>query len=268
MVIAEEKIIERRIRERMPLKTNLIIKSYTNDQEISNATIVNISVGGMHFFIPVDYPKLQLHEICTFIFDLPQLGKSCVLGEIHYCLGLKDPQQQNALHYRAKFINLSMQTWHHIKNFCRTETETSSEPSRQYLPEAQRSSPKLTPMNETLTTKTLALINAEVRLENGSILQGKVKDIDFEGIKLQLSEPISVDMNLNVNVTFAELPFTARGVCDWCDQIGPEMNSYIANISFSQIEQEQFEHLKSLMMKLAAYMADWILKSHDNLANH
>jgi len=112
----------------------------------------------------------------------------------------------------------------------------------------------------------LALITSQIQLENGPTIQGKVKDIDFEGIELLLTEPIPVNMNLCVNVSFAELQFEANGICNWCEPSGQEIYSFLANIHFNHIEQEQFDHLKSLMMKLATYMADWILKSHESLA--
>ena len=228
--------------------------------------IVNLSTGGMQFFVPAEYPKLRIHEVCTFIFNLPPQTKCFVLGEIRYYRDFIDAGKQQVIHYGVKFIKLPVQTWNLIKCCCQNETE---------IPEEQgRHSPLQGPMkildttDETLITKTLALITAQIRLENGAILHVQVRDINFGGIRLQLLEPIPVNARLSVDVTFAKSPFTADGICNWCGYSDQKMTSFTINVSFQDIAQDQFENLKSLMMLLSSHMAGSISRFCDNLLKH
>jgi c-di-GMP-binding flagellar brake protein YcgR len=259
MIISKKPGTENRLSKRIRQKINLTVKSYTTGQEIGAATIVDISAGGMQFCVPADYPKLQIQEICGFIFDLPRLDKTNVLGEIRYYRDFIDPDQHHVVHYGVKFVYLSKTTWYHIHHCCcQNETETPVE----RIPEIPNTPENTTSTAQTLTSKILALVKAQIRLENGSTLNGKIKDINYGGIQVRLSNPIPVNIHLNVHISFENLSFTADGICNQCDDTNRELNLFLANISFHDIQQEGFEILKTLMMKLATHMADSILKSY------
>lgn len=255
IIIFKEKVIERRLSKRISQKLHLTIRSHSSNREIQNATIENISIGGMQFSVPADNDKLQIHDTCSFIFDIPQLGKSYILGEIRYCRDFVDADQHLVIHYGVKFIKLSMKIWHHIKH-C-NEDELPGE----YISKEPEITPKTSPVEDTLTTRTFELITVQIRLENGSELIGIVRDINYGGLNLQFSEAIPLNSVLHIRISFLDHTVTANGNCTWCEDISDNRNLFLANISFTDITQEQFDNLQSLMMKLAAHMADLIHKS-------
>jgi hypothetical protein len=211
----------------------------------------------MQFSVPADNIELQIGDICSFIFDIPLLGKSYILGEIRYCRDFIDANQQPVIHYGVKFIKLSLKTWHHIKGYCQDE-EDSPEKLTPKEPEAVSKTP---PADVTLITRTFELIQVQIRPENGPELTGTVRDINYGGIKLQSSQPLPLHNNLSIRIAFLEHTVTANGSCIGCEDISGNQNSFLANICFTDIQNTQFDNLQSLMMKLASYMADLIQKS-------
>jgi hypothetical protein len=211
----------------------------------------------MQFSVPADSPKLQIHETCSFIFDIPHLGKSYVLGEIRYCRDFIDNSQQPVIHYGVKFIKLSMKIWQHIKH---------SSPDEEKLPgDSIENKPeitvRITPSDETLTTRTFELIQVQIRPENSPELIGIVRDINYGGLKLQIPQSLPLHSKLFIRLTFGDYIVIANGNCSWCEEITENHGIFLANISFTEIVQPQFDNLQALMMKLAAYMADQIQKS-------
>jgi c-di-GMP-binding flagellar brake protein YcgR len=257
IISTKEKVIERRLSQRISQQLMLTIRPHAGGPEIQNAAIENISIGGMQFSVPADTAKLKIYDTCSFIFDLPQFGKCYILGEIRYCRVFSDPSQRPAIHYGVKFIKLSMKIWHHILRCCQNETNP---PGKRAVQEPEILS-KASMDDETLTARTFELIKVQIQLEKGGELNGTVKDINYGGLKLLLSEAMPVNTNLFMRISFMEHTVTANGNCNWSDRIGDEGNLFLANISFTDIQQQQFDNLQALMMKLAAHMADSIRKS-------
>lgn len=254
--ISKEKIIERRLSQRISQQLQLTIRSHASSLEIQDATIENISIGGMQISIPVDHAKLQIHDTCSFIFDIPPLGKSYVLGEILYRRDSDGANPPLLIHYGVKFIKLPMKIWHHIKQCCQDETELSA-----ITITAAGDTPTNIPAVDSLTTRTFGLIQVGILLENGTEPKAVVRDINYGGIKLQLSQTIQQNTNLSIHISFLEQTVTATGICNGCQEISANPNLFLANIGFTEINQPQFDNLQSLMMKLASHMADQIHKS-------
>lgn len=211
----------------------------------------------MQFSVPADNAGLQIHDICSFIFDIPLLGKSYILGEIRYCRDFIDANQQPVTHYGVKFIKLSMKTWHHIKGYCQDEED----PPEKLISQEPETILKTPPSDETLVARTFELIQVQIQPENGPELTGIVKDINYGGIKLLFPQAVPLHTNLFIQITFLEHTVSASGCCSWWEDISGNQNAFLANICFTDIQNTQFDNLQSLMMKLAAYMADSIHKS-------
>lgn len=254
--ISKEQIIERRLSQRISRKLQLTIRSHTYNREIQNAIIENISIGGMQISIPADNAQLQIHDTCSFIFDIPPLGKSYVLGEILYRRESDGTSQPLLIQYGVKFIKLPMKIWNHIKQCCKDETESSTKKNT-----VQEETLRSLPAEDSLTTKTLGLIHAVIRYENSPELEGIVRDINYGGIKLQFLQTIPQNTNLFIRISFFEQTVTAIGICNGCQEISGNPKGFLANIGFTEINQPQYDNLQTLMMKLAAHMADQIHKS-------
>lgn len=260
MAISSEKPIERRLSRRILQKITLSIKCHATGREIHDATIVNISIGGMQFFIQDTVSKLHIGEVCSFVFDLPVLGETNVLGEIRYYRDFTDPESGHVVHYGVKFIHISKKTWNLINKYCQNDNEFGEN----HFPDHQARTIKTTSGSESLTAKTMALIKAQVRLDAGSVFKGKVLDINFGGIQLQLLEPIPVNVHLDVHVAFEDQSFTTDGLCNCCSNTDSNSHNkpgpFLVNIGFYSIAPQQFENLQSLMFHLANHIADSIDK--------
>ena len=254
--ISKEKIIERRLSQRISQQLQLTIRSHANSLEIHHATIENISIGGMQISIPADSAKLQIHDTCSFIFDIPPLGKSYVLGEILYQRDWTGANQPPVIHYGVKFIKLPMKIWHHIKQCCRDEAELPMKKTA-VAEEIQQA----VPAKDSLTTQTFGLIQVEIRPENSPEIKATVRDINYAGMKLQLSQAILPNIHLFIKISFLEQVVTVTGICTGSLEISENPGSSLVNICFTELNQMQFDTLQSLMMKLAAHMADSINKS-------
>jgi hypothetical protein len=218
------------------------------------ATANNISAGGILLSLPQNSRKLISGETIDFIFPLPNLGQTLVKGEICYIRSGLDPQRNPACLYGIKFIDLAVETWNYIFDYC--QTKTAEAPWEAPPPVEQ-----LGPFNVNLISEnqrqnyvmppSFAVV---LHLEDGRSLQGPVKDVGFSGLRIRLGEFLPPQLHVTVNLKFEGIQVRLNGKCVWSMPVGRDSQDHITGIGFENVNPEQFGLVRELIFKLAGTM--------------
>jgi hypothetical protein len=230
-------IINRRIANRALFEADFMIKfvSPNNNKELVLANAVNISAGGMRFSIRKDTLLLNIGDKIDFIFQLPDSGDISVASEIRYRT-IQDANPE--VHYGVKFLNISLEDWNSIVNYCKNNSAALNSDS---IISTNDAPPEL-PASSDIDT-----IGASVMFEDGTTFPVKVEDISFGGARINTDRLISVNTPVLLKIEDLNPKFEIKGYCIWS---APEKNNdtaFMAGIFFYQFDPEQFEQLRSLI---------------------
>lgn len=124
--------IGRRVAQRVPFEAEMTLHFEIDGKEPVEATASNISSGGMQFLLPKGKMQIPPEEQVELIFDLPKLGETVIKGEVCYFSNAFDQNRQPISCYGVKFIDLSLDTWNSINEYCQSklvdETPTKDQP--------------------------------------------------------------------------------------------------------------------------------------------
>jgi hypothetical protein len=118
-------IVEHRISPRASFKTELIISFSDEAKNEVIAESVDISAGGIQFWVPFDKNFFKEGDCIKLLFNLPIYGKTNVDAIIRYSRPGVDPDHSRIVYYGAKFVDLAMETWNAIIDFSRATIEST-----------------------------------------------------------------------------------------------------------------------------------------------
>jgi hypothetical protein len=229
-------IINRRIANRASFEADFMIKFVNSDDAVLMlATATNISAGGMRFSILKDTLLLDIGDKIEFIFQLPDSGNIPVSSEIRY----RDIQDDDPeVHYGVKFLDISLENWNNIINYCRSNPADSN-------PDSFRVAADIAPQQLSASDGSKTMVS--IGLADGTIFPGKIEDISFGGARINSNHFIPVNCQVSLNIEDRNTPVAIKGYCIWS---APERDAnpvYLAGIFFPHLDEVQFDKLRALI---------------------
>lgn len=234
-------LVERRVARRVPFHYEIDIHLQKDDlsQVVANAT--DISAGGIQFSIPWGTEILKEGDVVELHFDLPIIGKTIIHAEIRHLRFGIDTDQKRYVFYGAKFIDLNLETWNYVLDFCQVQTE----------PDEGTPKPEVHHEIERKDIRIPTTLMAKLQLPEGKSVYGLVEDISFGGVRLRIPIPIGVDTPVELQLLMKDMHLTINGLCVWSSEFNSEGRDYCAGIFFNRLDPEKFALLRNLIFKLA-----------------
>lgn len=227
--------IERRVSQRVQFSVEIGVRLQQDTAEPIIAKTTDISAGGIQFSIPWGLSSFSECDKLELIFYLPETGGTIINAEIrHQHFGI-DGGQNRLNFYGAKFIDLNLETWNSILNYCMAKSHSTSAPPNHILPE-----PKGLPITASLTAK--------VQLADGRAGYGLVEDISFGGVRLRVPMEIPVNSAIEVMLLTKDNQFKIDGSCVWTSE---GKQDFISGIFFNRLDPEKFNQVRRLIFELA-----------------
>ena len=230
-------IVDHRISPRAPFKTEIVIDFIDEKAKSVTAKTVDISAGGIQFWVPLEKNCFTDGDHIKLLFDLPFYGKTNVQAEIKHSRYGIDIDQTRIIYFGAKFLSITMEIWNAIMDYSRTTIESTPEIANTY--HHQRNDIRIK-----------AGVTSKLYLEENQPHICQIEDISFGGAKLRL--PISVQANTPIKLVILdpEQPFSLEGICVWGEASENEQDFFIG-IFFNQLDNEKYDQLRSYIFKLA-----------------
>jgi c-di-GMP-binding flagellar brake protein YcgR len=230
-------IINRRIANRASFEADFMIKFVNPDGAVLVlATAMNISAGGMRFSILKNTLLLNIGDKIEFIFQLPDSGNIPVSSEIRY-RDIRDDDPE--VHYGVKFLNISLDNWNNIINYCRSNPSDSN--ANPFGPVADRAPQQLSASDDSKITASIILE------EDGTTFSGKIEDISFGGARINTRHFIPVNCPVSLNIEDRNTSVAVKGYCIWSAPERSDVQVYLAGIFFPHLDEEQFDKLRTLI---------------------
>lgn len=230
-------IIEHRVSPRAPFKTEMIIELSNGNTQSVTARTVDISAGGIQFFVPFDKKCLSEGELIKLLFNLPFYGKTNIDAIIKYSRPGIDLDQLRTVCYGAKFVNITMDAWNAIIDFSRATIETDPEKTTYY--------------HDRNDIRITAKMASKVYLGNEQYCSCQIEDISFGGAKLRMNVPIPVNAPINLLILDPKQPFEIDGVSVWAEPSENDHEFFIG-VFFNQLDSEKYNQLRAYIFKLVA----------------
>lgn len=190
-------------------------------------------------------PEVTVGDTLEFIFDLPELGKTSVIGEITYCTEDDGRIHPGRVCYGVKFLEMSLSAWSKVVEYCNmTRTVNTDETAAAAINETAGT---ISVENKKTTVKN-AQLAIRLKFPDGTDAQAKLEDISFGGIRVDLNKPVSVNSQISLEITYLNRCYKLSGICVWSVSDPPE--GYVAGIFFDALTKEQFNDLAVLIHQL------------------
>ena len=240
-----KKIIEKRVSERIPLNVPLKMKLANQELDASKAHVKDISSGGLLFSIPIDEFPAKMNDVMEFTFDVPEHGLAVVQGEICYIRLETDEDHKPITDFGVKFIDLSLDTWNTINDYCESFLTIPKKP----IPASAKKPSQPLNAASPLPSQTIPddQIIATIQLANGRIISGTTVYFGFGGVKLMIPEPVNIDEDFTVEIASKHVSLITHGVCIWCSGMHDDIKHFLAGINFKHLNDYQFNKLKDLI---------------------
>ncbi|HEX2952903.1 MAG TPA: PilZ domain-containing protein [Bacillota bacterium] len=239
--------VERRLARRIPFKVELTIHFERNGQHTAIATATDISAGGIRFYVPWGTDVAQPGETAEFVFDLPNLGQTRILGEIRHLRFGIDLDQNRIVYYGARFLNLPIEIWNHLVDFCQTVEEEEEQDQEPNPPE---------PLTVEKERQDFRIATADAPIEihspNGEKTDGHLEDISFGGLKSRLSGQTPLNTEVTMIIPDDQHSVEVQAICIWAIPLNPPEVGCRAGFRFVNVSKEQFERLRAFVFKLAS----------------
>jgi c-di-GMP-binding flagellar brake protein YcgR len=237
--------VESRVGQRIPFKQELSIRLEKDDANFASGTATDISAGGIQFFLPWGHEVMTAGDRIELHFELPVIGVTVIRAEIRHLQYGINTEQSRFIFYGAKFLDLSIETWECLYDFCRP-----SEPAPAGTAETPH---QKTPAEEKdrKDIRVSADIPARIQLPEGHFVTGVIEDISYGGVRVRVPEEILKDTPLTVTPLTKSEPFTIGGVCVWTKNHAPAEPEFSCGVFFNRLDTDQFNQLRSLIFKLA-----------------
>jgi hypothetical protein len=234
-------VVDRRIGQRVPFHAELKINFEHNGVELEQAIASNISAGGIEFYIPADNFELKYGDTIEFCFNLPLLGTTLVKGEVRHLRQGVDLFQRPALFCGVKFLDLSLETWNSITQYCSSKTtrNISSSPA----PATGNSESTLSSIHKRATLD----LDVIIELPEGRTINGKLEDISFGGARICTPESIPVNTYVVVKIGYRDVTMEVNGVSVWNSHCSESESQYLTGIFFHSLDAPQLEQLRTLI---------------------
>jgi hypothetical protein len=231
--------VERRISERIPFSAELQIRFPQNEAEDMAAIATDISAGGIQFRMAWRDGFIAPGDSIELSFNLPELGKTLVKGEIRHVRFSVDPELRRAIICGLKFIDLAPETWNYIWKYCETCPD----------PEKNEDAPAVLKERENVRIDTS--LNIRVHMDGKKAVAGTIENIGFGGVKLRVPVHIPEGARIVIKSTGSAEPFHLEGTCIWAWQENPPSKDFSVGIRFSSPSLDQFSTIRELIFTLA-----------------
>lgn len=234
--------VERRLARRIPFRVELAIHFERNGQQTASATATDISAGGIRFCVPWGTEVAQPGETAEFVFNLPNLGETRILGEIRHLRFGIDLDQNRLVYYGARFLNLPVETWNHLVDFCQATDDL-----KELENDSVQEPPKVEKERQDFRVST-GNLPIEINTTNGEKTFGYLEDISFGGIKAKFSGTTPLQNEVKIVIQDTEY----SGICLWAVPLNPSEHGCRVGYRFVNLSKEQFEKLRAFIFKLAS----------------
>ena len=229
-------IVERRVSPRAPFNTEIFIDFKGKEAQSVVAQTTDISAGGVQFWVHLDKNYFTDGDHIQLLFELPFFGKTNIEAEVKQIRFGLDFDQTRIVHYGAKFIDITMETWNAIMDYCRDTIE--------------KTPGKVAYNQERNDIRINAGLTAKVFLSEGQHYFSQIEDISFGGAKLRL--PVSIPVKAPIKLLLADSqPLEVDGICVWSEKSVID-GQFFSGVYFNQLTPEKYSQLRSFIFHLAA----------------
>jgi hypothetical protein len=227
-------IIEQRTAPRIPIAKQIVIRFIKSNEKYIIGESVDISAGGLKFTIPWGEDIFHSGDQIEIVFkDVPFLGEISLTAEVRHEQPGIDHDLNRIILYGARFINLSMESWGYILDYCHTII-------------ASQVGPEINQNKENIQRKDIRIIakyKVEVKVENQTY-QAFVENISFGGAGIKLSEELQPDQSVTLLFSSLGIQFGIQGTCVWNKSDNGQTH---AGISFDKLTSEELFNLRGIM---------------------
>jgi c-di-GMP-binding flagellar brake protein YcgR len=237
--------VESRTAQRIPFMQDLAIRLEKDGAAFASGTATDISAGGIQFVLPWGHEVLSEGERIEIQFELPVIGTTLIRAEVrHFRYGI-NTEQHRFIYYGAKFLDLTLETWECLYDFCQPPEPAPDEAAETPRPKTPAEE------KERKDIRVSANIPAQVQLPDGRSILGIIEDISYGGVRVRLPEEIVKDTPLTITPLTKSEPFTVGGVCAWTKSHAPASPDFSCGVFFNRLDTDQFNQLRTLIFKLA-----------------
>ncbi|MGE5559097.1 MAG: PilZ domain-containing protein [Bacillota bacterium] len=241
--IGGEKRKTPRINFQTPVK---ICKESTPDQEIQGE-IINISPGGLSFYLPADEDGFQEKDrvICSFMF--PLLGSVTKQGEVCYTRFGVNNQLKRIRIYGIKFHDLDLKIWSIMKKHINSGKDrfnaAVTAPDRDIAPDKRRD------------LRVIADLTGLLRSNGIQDIICVVNDVSYTGAKISTFVQIPQKMELNLELTFGAdiLEIPLKVVWSLPETLSSGQKIYNHGLVFKPLPPEKLETLKKMVQRIGGF---------------
>lgn len=227
-------IVERQVSKLNPNKNNIFI--YFTNEEGNSITVIatDITAGGFQFWMPLENIFFNEGDRFKLHLDLPFFGKTTIEAQIKIVRFGIDLVQKRIVNVNAKLIDVTMEIWNAIMDYCRSATLIKTH--------------KMTYYQERNDIRINAQTMSKLYLEDGHHFYCRLEDISFGGAKLRVRTQVTVNDTVKLLILNPLKPFELKGECIWSEKRG---NQFLIGILFEKMNHEMYNQLRSYIYKFA-----------------
>lgn len=235
--------VEKLISKQNPNLEELRISFRRDWDDVAQGFLMYTSSGGIFFRVPLGTDLAKPGEITEFVFDLPIKGRTRIRGEVRLSRYSVDVNQKRILIFEAKFINLSIDVWEILVDYCRMRAEGPKTDSSVIAVQRVK--------DDRLDFRVIVnAVKVEIKPVNNKMFRGVIEDISIGGAKVMAPQGMTIGTKATFRVRRKELQMVLNAKCAWSVPYGDV--GFKTGLRFEDIEREKVDQLRLLIFKLVS----------------